>query len=539
MFKGFLALFRLILRRDRIKLPLWILGITTSLVSMVPLLKDTYAEQSNLDALYGSFARNAASLFLTGPMDKPSFGGLMTIETYIWWGLAVAFMNTLLIVRHTRLNEEMGAQELMLSGQVHRHATLTTALTTAVIVNVLVAVGIGAGLSSLEGSWGSGAWLYGFSMGLFGFAWAVIAAIVVQLVQSTRTANGMLAGLIGMTFVLRGVGNVTGAVSADGILQPSWVSWLSPFGWLQATRPLTFPEWWPLLVPVVFATVAVPVAYWLLGKRDVGAGVLPQRKGRARASRVLRTSLGFTWRLQRNIFFGWLVGSLAMATTIGVLIPELDSVYGESESARQLVESMGGAGAMVPAFLSAMISITAIMVLAAVAQGMSKLGVEESSAHLESLLATKLPRVKWAVLHMLIVLGGGAVMLAATGATIEVFVSAETDIPLEAGEYIVAALTYFPVLALFAGIYVLLLGVVPRMASVVAWTLFGYVAFMTWLGPFLKLEQWIMDLSPMSHIAAAPAQETELMPLVIMSAISLVLLVIGLVLFRRRDIQTS
>lgn len=538
MFAGTKTLIGLILRRDRVKLPLWIIGITTSLIAMVPVLRDVYGDEASLTTLYQTFSLNPAGLFLTGPMDAPNFGALMTIETILWWGLAIAFMNTLLVVRHTRQNEEIGAQELILSGQVHRGTSLIAVLIIAFLANALIAVGIGAGMAALETSlWTTDqAWLYGLAMGLFGFAWAAIAAVIAQLVESARSANGILAGLIGVAFLLRGIGDFMGTANADGVLQPTWLSWLSPFGWLQATRPLTFPEWWPLIVPGIFVVVAGSVAFFLLSKRDVGAGILPARKGRARASRFLATPLGLTWHLQKNIFIGWLIGIVAMVVTIGVLVPEMTHVYESSENMKTLIAAMGGTGAIIPAFLSAMLSIVVLMVIAYVIQGLGKLRGEESSGHLENLLATRLSRMKWMGLHSSVVVIGGAFMLALSGSLLALCVNLVSDYQLDIWEYTVAGLSYFPLLFIFAGMYIVFFGLLPQISGLILWVYYGFVAFMAWLGPLLQLDQRILDLSLMTHLAAAPAEAVAAQPLIIMTLVTLGLLVVGSAAWRHRNL---
>ncbi len=537
MFAGTWTLVKLILRRDRIKLPVWVISITAFLLSMIPLLRDIYGDAASLATLHQSFGTNAAGLFLTGPMDGPTFGALMTIETVLWWGLAVAFMNTLLVIRHTRQNEEMGAQELILSGQVHRRAGLAAVLIVAFLANLVMTVGLGLDMSALESSWGAdGAWLYAFAMGLFGFVWAAIAAIVAQLVESARSANGILAGLIGTAFVVRGIADFMSTTDTNGLTQPMWLSWLSPFGWMQATRSLTFPEWWPLIVSVGFVLVAIPAAFWLLSKRDVGSGFLPERKGHVRAAGWLKTPLGLTWYLQKNVFIGWLIGVLVMAITIGVLIPEMSHVYESSKNAKAFIESMGGSGAMIPAFLSAMLSIIAVMALAYVVQGMGKLRGEESSGHLENLLATRFSRLKWLALHGVVVLAGGVGMLAASSVTLAICVNLSGVISVSVWEYALAGLSYTPLLLLFIGLYVLLFGLLPRAVALILWVFYGFVAFMSWLGPLLQLDQWIMNLSPMSHMAAVPAEPVIAAPLLAMAAVSLGMLLLGAMSWRSRNL---
>ena len=165
MFTGFWPLIKLIFRRDRVKLPVWIICFTVFLLWMIPLLKEMYSDADTLATLYQTFALNPAGIFLTGMMDGPTFGALITIETVLWWGLAIAFMNILLIVRHTRQNEEMGAQELIQSCRVGRWASLLAVLKVAFLTNMIITVALGFGMTLLTDQWSaSQSWLYALSM---------------------------------------------------------------------------------------------------------------------------------------------------------------------------------------------------------------------------------------------------------------------------------------------------------------------------------------------------------------------------------------
>lgn len=535
MTAGIKPLIRLILRRDRVKLPLWVVGIVLSLLAMVPLLKETYGDPKSLAALHQTFGLNPAGLFLTGPMDAPTFGALMTIETVLWWGLIIAFMNTFFIVRHTRQNEEIGAQELILSGQVHRSSGLVSALVVAFFCNGLIALGIGAGMHGVD-TGGGNAWLYGLAFGTFGFVWAAIAACVVQLVQSARSANGILAAFIGVGFMLRGIGDFLGTNNAADIVQPAWPSMLSPFGWMQATRSLTMPEWRPVFIPVIISIFLIPLAFFLLARRDVGFGLLPSRTGRRRASALLKKPIGLTWYLQKNIFIGWAAGVLAMAAIIGLLVPGMTTVYGSSENLKMMITAMGGQGALIPAFLSAMLSIMVLLIAGYVIHGVSRLRAEEASGHLENLLATKLSRLKWCLSHTGVVLTGGILLLVLTGALLAICVNAASDFDASLPSYILAALSYTPVLLLFAGIYLLFFGLSPRLASVAAWTYFSVAIFMSWLAPLLKLNDTLMNLAPLSHLAAAPAEAIKVTPIAVMVSLAAVLSLIGFFAWRSRNL---
>lgn len=537
MLAGLKALIGLVLRRDRVKLPLVISLFVLSLISMVPLLDDVYGDEASINSLFSSLGANPAMLFMTGPIDEPTFGALVTIETLLWWGLAMAFINTMLVVRHTRHNEEIGAQELILSGQAHRSTSLVAAMVVALAVNGLVAVGLGFGMQLPGATWSADqSWLFGLAIGAFGLAWAGIAAIVVQLVESGRSANGILASLIGASFIVRGLGDFLGSVDSSGLHQPAWISSLSPFGWLQATRPLTESEWWPLIIPVGFWLVALGGALVLLSKRDVGAGLLPSRKGRARATRFLASPLGLTWKLQKNIFIGWLIAVLVMVATIGALVPQMGQVFESSDSMRQMIEAIGGVGELVPAFMSAMIAISALMVFAYALQGLGRLRSEESSGHLEQLLATKFSRVKWLSLHVGMVIFGSLLLLTIVGGGLALFINGLSDTTVSVGEYMVSGLSYAPVMLFFVALYLLLFGVLPRLAGLVTWLYFGFVAFLSWLGPMLGLKEWVMKLSVMEHLASPPVESIDMQSAMIVTALSVALSIVGILAWRQRNL---
>lgn len=534
---GLWTLIRLILRRDRIKLPLWIAGFTLVLLAMIPLLQDVYGDAESLATMYATFGANPAGLFMTGPMDGPTFGAFMTIETLLWWGIAIAFLNTLLIIRHTRHNEELGAQELLLSAQTHRASSLAAALIVAFGVNVIITLSIGIGFGLMNAPWdNSQSWLYALVMGGFGFVWASVAAVVAQLVESGRSANGILAGLIGLGFVVRGIGDFMGGPDANGLHQPEWMSMLSPFGWMQAARPLTEPAWGPLLILVGFAALFMCAAFTLLARRDVGAGLLPIRKGRLRASRLRKTPIGLTLYLQKNIFIGWFVAVMVFVSTIGVLVPQMSSVYNDSDSMRQMIQAIGGVGELIPSFMSAMMAIMCLMVFGYVIHGLSKMRSEESSGHLENILATKLTRLRWLGLHTVTVLVGGLVMLILIGFVMAICVNLLSDFSVDTWEYVLAALSYVPVMFAFGALYLALFGLRPRMASSITWLYFGFVAFALWLGPIMQLDQVVMNLAIMEHIAAPPAEEIVWGPLAIIMLGATALCLTGVVTWRLRNL---
>ena len=71
-----------------------------------------------------------------------------------------------------------------------------------------------------------------------GVVFAAIAAVGAQVFSTARAANAVAAAALGVAFVLRAAGDVTGTVTHGGVVVESrWISWLSPYGWGQQVRP--------------------------------------------------------------------------------------------------------------------------------------------------------------------------------------------------------------------------------------------------------------------------------------------------------------
>jgi ABC-2 type transport system permease protein len=102
------------------------------------------------------------------------------------------------------------------------------------------------------------------AIGLSGMVFAAVAAVAAQFTANARSANAIAATVLGASFLLRALGD-TG---------PTWVSWISPMGWAMRTRPYAGEVWWVPLLSVGLIAGLLLVAYPLVARRDVGAGLL-------------------------------------------------------------------------------------------------------------------------------------------------------------------------------------------------------------------------------------------------------------------------
>ncbi len=529
-FTGTASLVRLALRRDRVMLPIWLAVFVLSAAGSAGATNGLYSTRQALVDAANAFNGSQAIVALYGRVyDPTSLGALAMVKGGGLGGVFVALLATILVVRHTRAEEETGRQELVGAGVVGRRAPLTAALLVVAGTSVALALLTGLGLTAsglpVDGSFGFGA-----AWGGIGLAFGAIAAVIAQLTTSGRSATSLTVAVLGVVYVLRAIGDTAGPGG------PRWATWLSPIGWGQQFRPYAGDRWWVLLVTLAFAAVVTGVAYALVARRDLGAGVLPERPGRATAAPTLRSPLALAWRLQRGALYGWAVGFAVMGLIFGNIATNL-SGFTESQQARDLFTRLGGEKGITEAYLAVVFAIVGIVTSAYGIQAALRLRTEETSTHLEALLATGVSRTRWAWSHTFVALAGTAGLLLVTGTTAGLGYGAKEGMG-RFGPVLAGALVQLPAVWVLTGIVVLFFGYAPRLV-VAGWVALTAFVLLGEIGPLLRLDQWVLDLSPYAHTPKLPGSPMSWTPLVVLTAIAVLLVAGGLAALRRRDVPVT
>jgi len=189
-FSGTGALVRLVLRRDRVVLPLWVLAlgsIPVSYASATMSLFPTAAERAS----YAQGLRDTpAELALLGPVFGSSAGALSVWRSGFLL-VIVALASALTVVRHTRVEEEAGRRELLGATVVGRQAPLTAALLVTLAADAVVGVIAAAGFVAV-GLSGPGSAAFGLGLALSGAMFAGVAAVTSQVFETAAAARGRL-----------------------------------------------------------------------------------------------------------------------------------------------------------------------------------------------------------------------------------------------------------------------------------------------------------------------------------------------------------
>lgn len=514
------TLLRFALRRDRAMIPIWI-GVNALMVLSMPnSLKGLYATPAERADLISQMETNSSLRALVGPVFDDSLGALTAWRVGIYAGALAAVMSLIIVVRHTRDEEESGRQELVASGMVGRRASLTAALLTAVVANAVLALLVTAGLA---GQGATGALAFGLGIAGVGMVFATMAAIVAQFTESARLARGLTAAVLGAAFVLRAAGD---SATDDG---SSVLTWLSPLGWLENLRSFADERWWVLLLFVAAAVLQGVVAYELAGRRDVGMSFLPTRPGPA-AGR-LATAGALAWRLQRGSVLGWSIGFFLAGLVYGGMTDGVADFVGDNENAREIFERMGGQSGLTDAFLASMVGMLGLIAALYVVASVLRLHGEETSGRAEPVLANAVSRLRWAAGHLSIAFGGSVLIMLLAGLGFAVGYGKEV------GPILGACLVQVAAVWVIGGLAVLLYGLAPRTAMA-AWGVAGAVLLIGWVGPALDAPQVVLDVSPFGHLPKLPGGEMEWGPVLTLTGLAVVLVAGGLAGLRRRDMTT-
>lgn len=518
-------LVRLILRRDRFLLPIWVLLLAVLPMTYASAFAELYPTAADRQAYATGLASNPSIVALLGPAYGSSLGALTAQRSSLIL-LVISLISLLTVIRHTRTEEEAGRRELLGATVLGRHTGLTAALLVTYAANLLLGLLTAAGLVGVDLPV-PGAVAFGLAVALTGVAFATVGAVVAQLTEGAGAARAIGLAVLGVAFLLRLAGDA-------GDL--SWLSWLSPLGWGERIRAFAGERWWVLALTGALSVVLGAIAYRLSARRDLGAGLLPARLGPASAAPGLRSPLALAWRLHRSLLLGWITGFLAVGVVLGSVADAAGKAVRENPQLADIIAKLGGESGLADAYLAGTLGLVAFAAAGYGIQAALRMRVEERALRSEPVLSASVGRSRWMAGHLTFALLGPAVALAAAGLTTGLAYGLSTgEVGTQVPRLIGAALAQLPAVWVLAGLAVLLFGALPRLAPT-SWAVLAACLLLGQLGAVLELSQWALDLSPFTHTPQLPGGEIAATPLIVLALITAGLTVAGLVGFRRRDV---
>jgi ABC-2 type transport system permease protein len=521
---GTATLIRFIVRRDRVRIVVWVAAIAILVTLTAASVKGLLPTQADLDQAAAASNGNAAAIAFNGPAQGlNTVGGEVAFQAGAMGLVVVALMSVMMIGSLTRGEEESGRLEMLRSLPIGSHAPTAAAALTVAAMNVAVGVLVTLALLGQRLPL-AGSVTFGVSFTLTGLLFAGVALVAAQVTENTRVVYGIAGAVLGASFMLRAVGDI-----GDGTL-----SWFSPIGWAQKTRPFAGERGWPFLPMLAVTAGLIAATGALAGRRDIGGGLVQPRPGRPSASRGLGHPLGLALRLQRGSLIGWSIGLLFAGLGYGSITNSVDSFVRDNKALADMLAPAGGSS-LTDSYLATSFGILALLGTGFAVASTLRLRTEETSLRAEPLLATPLSRRRWSMSHLTVAFGGSVILLVVAGLGVAVGYSlGGGDLTLLPG-LIGDAVVYAPAMWLLVGLTVALVGLAPR-GVVAAWAVLAFCFVDGLLGKVLGVPGWLTTISPFQHVPGLPAADLSVLPLAVLTAITASLTWAGLSGLRRRDI---
>jgi ABC-2 type transport system permease protein len=481
---GVPSLLRLALRRDRVRLSVWVAVLTLMMVYAPNAVKLAYPEEAQRLARV-NLMRTPAGIMLSGPSfggNETDLGAMMANELMLTLIVATSILSILTVIRHTRAEEESGIAELVLSSVVGRYARTYAALILVGGVNGVLAVAMTLAMSATGFALVDTA---AMCLGITGVAmvFGAVAAVTAQLWRQARTATGAAMASLALAALIRGIGDV---INNSG----SALSWFSPIAWAQQMRSFVDLRWWPFALLVALTIGLMALATWLESRRQYDDGNIPSTGERPNA-RPIKTVFGLHITLQRGQTIGWSVGLFLAGLAFGSMTKSLLDAAKDNPVLARVLTAQGNDGVY-----TTMTQFLAAAATAYVVGAVLRVYNDEESGLGEAVLARAVSRWRWLLTAVASALVGSTVLMFFAGLGNGLGAGITLGEPQTIARLTLAGLAYVPAMAVLAGVAALAVAV--RHAWI-GWLAVTFVAVSLYLGALLRLPHWLVDLSPIGR----------------------------------------
>ena len=521
---GFWLSVRFILRRNWLRLTVWALVLAVMIPVVYNSQQQAFPTQAARDS-YAQVANTPAVAAMTGlPYAAGSLGGILVIKIWMTLAVALAFASIFLVTRNGRADEEAGRTELLRGSALGRHAYSLANYVVAALLSIIVGLLISLLCLSVKLPT-AGSWVMGASIAGTGLAFVGIAALCGQLSSTSRGANSFGVAVLAVFYFIRAGADL----QADGS-HVTALSWFSPIGWAQNMRSFEQDTWWPFLALVALAVAGCAMALRIETRRDLGMGLLPERRGPARASSMLMEPVGLVLRLQRGSLFGWLMGAVVAGLFFGGVAKAMANILDPSNAFAKAF--VGDSQNVLDGVLGIFVLFNGMLAGAFAVQSLAAARAEEAGGRLESQLAGALSRFRWLGAHILIAAAGSAVMLLLGG-----YLTGASSAGAATGSQLAwASFAYWPAVLFMMGVMLFLHGFLPRLSTSLTWAVYGISVMIAMFGGLFSLSEAAIKATPFGAVPRMPADNFTVLPLLVLTLLAAVLGALGIWRFRMRDI---
>jgi len=520
------------LRRDWKKLLIWVAVLTGLFTAIAAKFDGIYGTQTALNEIVKTLKMPAMiSLFGAFTAKSPyTTAKVFATEMVVFIAIFMIIMNIMVAVATSRGDEDDGLLELVRAHAVGRLAPLLAGVVELTALNGLVGIlfGLGLTVAKLPGATIQGNWLIGLGLGALGWAFGMLTLLLAQVMNSASGTTMLSYVVLGIMYVAR---------MGTDVSHPR-LTWWIPFGWIEKLDAYQANQWLPVSLYLLLGIGCLSVAALLNVQRDLGAGLIEQRRGRRQASLLLRGPATLLWRQSHGVIIAWLLGNFIL----GASYASVFNTIGDLAKSNPMIKQLLGASALAAAnrmivknFIAILAIVMVIVALIPAVQLMLKLVNDEQKGYLHQVYATATSRWHvWASYTGWSLITGMAVLLAGLSGMYLMGLVSMKD-PINWITYWHVFCAYGPAMLVMVAVASVLTGWLPKWRYA-AWAWVFYAFFSLYLGNLMDLPKWARHLTPLGFVNKVPIKALDWATGGWCLALTVLLLVVAALGYRRRDL---
>ena len=529
-FMNWSNLFKNYLKRDLKKIIIWVLSLGLFSSALMP----AFVEMAQGQALIGLFETmaNPAMIAMVGPTPIESaeyytLGAMYAHEMLLMCCLFAMVVSTMHIISHTRKEEDLGMSELIRSFQVGRQANSLAIMLEVILINLAIAMLTFSVLLAFDDPSLTieGSLLFSISIGTSGIFGALIALCCAQIMPNGSSATMSSLAIIGLLYLLR----ATTDVIDQGL------SLFNPMAWFYFTFPYTENNWYLLSFALILGIILLIIAFVLEEKRDVGAGYLKEKEGRAYAKKSLLSVTGLFLTLNKLALIAWLITFSLIGGAYGAMYGDMQSFIEGNDLMEQMFAQSGIT--IEDSFTSLIVMVMASLVAILPIVVMNRLFSEESKIRLSQIFSTKVSRTKlyWTSVIIASVSGIIGLLLASASLGYTGIYTMNDKTTLSITTFLEAGANFIPLIIFITGLTALFIGWQPKLSKIA----YGYLAYTTLMAYFInmiEIPDILQKTSINNIIPLLPIAKFDLTTFIVITGIGLIMMVIGHFGYKKRDL---
>ncbi|HMH70116.1 MAG TPA: ABC transporter permease subunit [Candidatus Saccharimonadales bacterium] len=497
----------------------------------------SYPDQKSRDQFAASLASAPGLGILYGEAKNMATPASYTVYRAVAVvGLIAAVWGLMTSTRLLRGQEEDGHWETITSGNTTpRKASL--AILAGYSVSIFIAFLITTVMTAAMGlspdvslTLGTSA-LIALAIFLPALLFTAVGLLVSQLSFSRRRA--LLYGLVPLLalFTIRSIANTVSDLY--------FLKQLTPFGWTDMISPVIDPQLQWILPFAIFIPVIAFIGAYLVGKRDLGEALLPERTTVKSHFFLLKNPFQLTIRQNASSYLFWAIGIVLMSIIIATVTNVASDAVADSPALTKSVTQLGGSPEDLKiAFIGAGMIFVVIALLIMAAVSLASVRKDEAKNYLDNLLVQPIHRSSWLIMRLIIIaVAFVGSMLLSTFVTW--LVAHGQGISIDLGTFLLVSLALVGPVVFTLGIGTLLYGLWPRLAAVGMYIVLGWSFLVDLIGSVITLNDFVVNTSLFHYMSLSPATLPDWMTFSWLTGLGLLMMAIGIIAFTKRDITAE